>query len=323
VPGLAAVAVIAAFDARTTGDWKTTPWQLYSRQYAPIDGPGLGQPPHAPAPLSRPEHLRPMFEGFERGRRAYTWAGLPHAAAGRLEALVEMLPFRALALLALLAPLSMPSALFAAAWLGVLFLLQLTFHYSVPQYHIDELAPLLVLIASGLQQAIAGVRRPRLALAALIGLQLVFYPALYRSAAAPAVVLLIAALAAAWLSIRAPGQAPFATAAVAGAMAVAAIVLLPSSALRAHELWQRGQETRQRFASLLEELKSRRALLFVHGTPDQMLELPLDATGEPVVAVDLGDRDAALIALHPDREPLRLDASAWKLSSLRPAQVLH
>ena len=110
---------------------------------------------------------------------------------------------------------------------------------------------------------------------------------------------------------------------VASVLTAAACASLPSSALRSREVWQPGHELRQRFAALLGELKTRHALLFVRGTPDQMLALPLEAAGEPMVAVDLGERDAALIALHPDRETLRLDASEWKISSLRPAQVLH
>src|SRR5207244_7378985 len=114
----------------------------------PADGPGIG-PVHAPPPLlDRPANLRPLFEEYETHRARYTVSRLPLEIAQRWDDLVDYLPWRPLAALLVLAPAvaSAPEALFALVWLIGLFALQLSFHGSLHQYHVDEYAPLVILL---------------------------------------------------------------------------------------------------------------------------------------------------------------------------------
>jgi hypothetical protein len=130
-----------------TGDALLTPWSLYARQYAPVDGPGVG-PVRAAAPeRALPVHLQPMADGFFRSRSAYTWAALPGVARHRLEQLlfdyppsVVALPFLAVGLIALPWALA-PPLCFAV----LLFLLQLGFH-AANSFYLLEAWPALALI---------------------------------------------------------------------------------------------------------------------------------------------------------------------------------
>ncbi len=328
---LACVALSAAFDAATTGSWSLPPWTLYAAQYTPFDGPGVG--PVHPLPPARPlpAHLRPLFEEYQRSRLAYGWSKLFAQVPARLAELIQLLPLRAVAVLALLAPAVAlaPQATFAWTWLLVLFALQLSFHASLPQYFLDEYAPLVVLVAAGLHAALAGRQRAARVLGALVAVQLAFFSTLYEGGvfAAACLIALGLALAATALRRELPqGWPDAALRGLAAALAAAACVQMPFSAARSRVVWERGNEVRLRFAARMEELRNRRALVFVRGTPAELVQLAIiDAEPDPrpLLAVDLGARDAELIALHPDREPLLFEVGSGSLTRLGRAPPIR
>jgi hypothetical protein len=239
---------------------------------------------------------------------------------------MDYLPLRALILLALLSPalLAAPPVAFALVWFAVLFLLNLTFHASAPHYHIDEYAPLVVLVCAGLLAAVRGIRRAHVVLPGLAVLALAFYYSLFGNGAAAGVLLLVAAYGFGalatrrrWRAIRDWSRPALGT--FAALLAAAACVRMPLSARHSQMTWQRDHELREKFASLVDDLRARPVLLFVHGTEEQLLQLPLVNPGlgagnpQPLIAIDLGKRDAELMARFREREALRLDVGTWSL----------
>ncbi|HEV2063724.1 MAG TPA: glycosyltransferase family 39 protein, partial [Thermoanaerobaculia bacterium] len=74
--GAAVLALIPVWSARTTGDWRLTPLQLYTRQYMPYDLPGFS-PPIAKPQRALPPVLREANEQLERLQAAHRWQTLP------------------------------------------------------------------------------------------------------------------------------------------------------------------------------------------------------------------------------------------------------
>jgi hypothetical protein len=64
--GVAVLAIIPLWSARTTGDWRVTPLQRYTRDYMPYDLPGFGLITTPPARKLNPEfvHLNEVFSAF-------------------------------------------------------------------------------------------------------------------------------------------------------------------------------------------------------------------------------------------------------------------
>jgi hypothetical protein len=325
-PFAVALALIFAFNARTTGSWRISGWELYARQYAPADRPGFWAVPERNALLPVPGHLRSLLHGYERDRVAYTPSSLPAAAFARLEWIFDYLPMHALILLALLslACSGAPPVGFALAWLVALFMLGLTFHSGLPQYQIDEYAPLVVLVGAGLLAALRGLRRAHLVLPGLVALAIGFYASLFGDGYAAAAVLLVVAYGLGALVIRRRWRTlrEWSRPALGGLAALLAAVTctrMPGSARHSRMTWQRDHELREKFASLADGLRARPMLLFVHGTDEQLLQLPLVNPGlgagnpQPLIAIDRGDRNAELVARFPEREALRLDVGTWSL----------
>lgn len=328
-PLAVAAALLCVFNAATTGSWRKSAWQLYAEQYTPADGPGFGPvPPPAVAPR-RPAHLRRLLDEYERNRVGYLLSDLPHHALVRADAIVNYFPLRALVVLSLLGlvAVAQPPVAFALAWLLALFGLQLTFHASWPQYHADEYAPLVVLAVAGLHAAVRGLEKPIL-LALLIGAQLLAYSFFWNVAALPALALIALLLSlVAVAALRRPRLPAIAAAMLrygSLVLVVAACLQMPQRVAELGGARSRYESLRARFAALREVLRPRHALLFVRGAPEKLLELPLVNPGlgvrdpEPIVAVDLGPRDAELLAQYPDRQPLLLDVDAWTVQALGP-----
>jgi hypothetical protein len=270
-----------------------------------------------------------MLEGYERDRAQYTASALPRAAVVRFDWLLDYLPLRALVLLALLSPalVAAPTVAFALVWFAVLFGLNLTFHASVPHYHIDEYAPLIVLVCAGFLAAVRGLRRAHFILPSLAALGLAFYYSLFGTGIAAAFLLLLIAYAFAAWAVRRKWHmlrewSPVGLAAVAALLAAAACVRMPASARHSRMPWEHHQALRERFAALVGELRKRPTILLVHGTEEQLLQLPLvnprlgAGDPQPLIAVDLGGRNAELMARFPGREALRLDVGTWSLEPL-------
>jgi len=328
-PLIAAAALLCAFNAATTGSWRKSAWQLYAEQYSPADGPGFGPVPLQAVAPRRPAHLRWLLDDYERDRVGYLLPDLPHHALVRADALVNYFPLRALVVLSLLGLVAaaQPPVAFALAWLLALFGLQLTFHASPPQYHAEEYAPLVVLAVAGLHAAVRGLDKPIL-LALLISAQLLAYSFVWNVSALPALALIALLFSLGTVAALQRPRLPAVAAAVSRygslLLAVAACLQMPQRVAEVGGARSPHDGLRARFAALREELRPRHALLFVRGTPQKMLELPLVNLGlgvrdpEPIVAVDLGPRDAELAAQYPDRQPLLLDADAWTVQALGP-----
>ena len=84
VAGAAVLAVLPAWNAASTGDWRTLPYTYYSRVYFPYEKLGFGTDPTPPL-----RELPPDMLAFDRGYRllhqAYTPERLPRALRERLE----------------------------------------------------------------------------------------------------------------------------------------------------------------------------------------------------------------------------------------------
>jgi hypothetical protein len=90
--GLAALLVasilllIPIWSWKTTGNWRTTPYALYSRLYFPYERPGFGLDPAAPLRRFPPE-MTSLDNYFRRVHREHTLSRLPAIAVDRLRAI--------------------------------------------------------------------------------------------------------------------------------------------------------------------------------------------------------------------------------------------
>lgn len=150
-PLIASGLLLFAYDKATTGSWTTTPWSLYARQYMPWDGPGVG-PIRAPPPeRAIPAQLKPMEAAFHASREHYTWPVVPPMAAARLKALLDYLPGPG-ALVLLIVGVWAPGMAVPLAYLALLFLLQMTFHFENTWYLQELWPPLAIAIAAGAER---------------------------------------------------------------------------------------------------------------------------------------------------------------------------
>ncbi len=83
VAGIACLAIIPIWSARTTGDWRVTPLAAYTREYIPWDHPGLGYDSTPPL-RTLPADLHSMAGEFIRLHRAYTASAVAPALRARL-----------------------------------------------------------------------------------------------------------------------------------------------------------------------------------------------------------------------------------------------
>jgi hypothetical protein len=83
IAGAAVVGIIPVFNARTTGDWRVTPFEQYRRDYIPFDRLGFGLDSTPPRWRLPPDIDREM-EQYRNGHRAYTVRALPSALQDRL-----------------------------------------------------------------------------------------------------------------------------------------------------------------------------------------------------------------------------------------------
>ena len=153
--GTGLVAVIPLWSARTTGDWRTTPYALYARLYFPFT---LQDRPERPLPPDMERFEEPLKDLV----RSHTLAALPGELAQRIGQIgsdlwhgwrAVFLPFAVLGLFAL--PMAARWALATAA---LLVLAHLTFaHYPGWSLYYLELQPVLALL-TGLGLGVAAPR---------------------------------------------------------------------------------------------------------------------------------------------------------------------
>jgi hypothetical protein len=292
VPGAAAVAVFALIPLwswRTTGDWRTTPLALYTRQYLPWDVPGLGFRADAPT-RAVPAEIACFTNMFGNPRRGYTVRGLPHAFLTRAEtvAIDSFTDWRASAApFAVLALFAMPVELaFAVGTCVVLLLSYLAYAHDqgYTLYYMETQTTVAVLAAFGLTVVPDAIAR--------------WYARIRK-----------------WDSAGLAGRPVVAWCAVVlCVLAVMPTVTTLRGLRRGREI---GDLPHQMFRDTVASLSDQRSIVFVHFRPGEgcgqnLIEnTPPLRTARAWVVYDRGAEDAQLIKMAPDRVPYRFDTHTW------------
>jgi hypothetical protein len=166
VAGVLVLGIIPLWSAKTTGDWRTTPLERYTRDYMPYDLPGFGMITTPPARALNPEfvHLNEVFGSLHPG---HTPAALPRIAVERARYLADAVwgwsrgLFAVFALIGLVAVRG-PAA-FAVASSALLFVTYLSFGTTPTWtlYYYESIPAWAYLTAVGLAwlASLVGVRR--------------------------------------------------------------------------------------------------------------------------------------------------------------------
>lgn len=192
--GVAVLAIIPLWSARTTGSWRVSPLTLYIRQYTPWDVPGFGFNQRPPERELTPD-LEKLRKVLGIVHAEHTVTALPSIAAMRMRAIRSgiwggprelLIPFAVLGLATV--GMEMGVALAAAVML-ILGYLSFAMYASWTLYYYESFPIFAFLTASGLGLALAalarrddtalhtiGWRAPRLANLAATG-ALLFLPA--------------------------------------------------------------------------------------------------------------------------------------------------
>jgi hypothetical protein len=279
--------LLPLWNARTTGDWRLTPYALYGRQYFNFGMPGsFGLDTTA---TTAPERsLPPDMQRFDAEQRemvqSHTVAALPRDFVERLRQIgddmwhgwrVVFLPFAVLGLFALSA-----AGVYAVAGAAALILAHLAFaHPPFWSLYYYELQPVLA-----------------------------FLTALGVGAAAPRV--------ATWLgSARLSWAAAVFVCIAASLLAVRDLVSLDRALARRRE-YARG------FLTLLHRIPEPKAIVFVRYAPDHYIHRSLIVNqpdwerAHAWIVYDRGPDNARLVALVPDRVPYVFDEATGTLTRL-------
>ncbi|HEY7369437.1 MAG TPA: glycosyltransferase family 39 protein, partial [Thermoanaerobaculia bacterium] len=161
---LPSLILLPLWNARTTGDARTSPVELYTRQYLPFDVPGLGLRADAPT-RALPEDLRRLSSTFASVHRLHVWERLPGILRDRVTewlragcgaGIVLLLPIAVAGLFVL--PREGWLAVSAGALLLVGYLAYAHLaHWSV--YYFEALVPLTLAAGVGLAAVLAGLPR--------------------------------------------------------------------------------------------------------------------------------------------------------------------
>jgi hypothetical protein len=176
--GTAVLCVIPFWSARTTGDWRLTPEQLYAHDYLPYDKPGFTVDRTPPARPLTPENNY-TYVGFFDEHVKHTPARLPAIALDQLSVVAHdewggprliLVPFVLLGVTAMSAEVA-----FALTCVVALFVAYLGYahwsHWTL--YYFDGLPVLSVIAALGVWKALGYLRSHRrapLAAACLLAL---------------------------------------------------------------------------------------------------------------------------------------------------------
>lgn len=85
--GIAVLAILPLWNARTTGDWRVSPLELYRRDYLPFDKMGFSADSTPPRRALSPQ-MRSVYDAFFAERQRERPAELPRVAADRVVKLV-------------------------------------------------------------------------------------------------------------------------------------------------------------------------------------------------------------------------------------------
>ena len=282
--GIAVLAIIPLWSAKTTGDWRLTPLMLYTRSYMPYDLPGFGLITTPPTRVLNAEFLKlnDVFIAFHLNHYPSTLLGTFLSRVHFLAAGVWGLSRNVYMVFALLGLLTLTRVTaFAVASSVLLLLVYLSF--GTPStwtlYYYESVAAYAYLTAAGMAWTAARVGRRR-----------------RTSHAEPG----------RW---RSPEWAP---ALVAGAL----MLWLPGLAALRTFRWQheRGREHLTRFERVMRAIPDERAVLFVrygpaHSPHHTFVRNSADPAAQRLwVVYDRGAKEnARLLALAPDRVPYLFD----------------
>lgn len=296
--GGAVLGIIPLWSARTTGDWRTTPLLLYTKQYMPYDVPGFGLITTPPALEISPQ-LGYLNQAYARWHVRHLPSTLPAIFVQRLKPLSESvwgLSRGVLVVFALIGVVVLDGVTgFALASAAGLFLLYLAF--ATPPgwtlYYYEAVPALAFLTAAGLARAVAMFGRPR------------------RTAPSASY---------AWTSPR------WALPLAVGAVMVSVPVVPALKLVRAEHV--RSQRVLNEFDAVPRAIPDERALLFVHYKPTHdpnvsFVRNSLSPSGERVWVVrDRGPQEnARLMATAPERVAYIFDEQQNGLFRYDPGRV--
>ncbi|MGH7623431.1 MAG: ArnT family glycosyltransferase, partial [Gemmatimonadaceae bacterium] len=164
--GVAVLAVIPLWSARTTGDWRVTPLMLYTNQYMPFDVPGFGLRDRAPLRAAPPEIACFALE-FGREHSQHLPEAIPRDVRDRVQHVAaEFFSDRrhGFAIFAVIGVLAAPVELGFALATCVLLVLAYTAYPHSPEWTVYyfETQPLLALLAAaGIFVAVSAIGRRR------------------------------------------------------------------------------------------------------------------------------------------------------------------
>ena len=164
--GVAVLALIPLWSARTTGDWRVTPLALYTREFMPFDLPGFGLHGPPPSHLLTPEMAR-LDDALRVAHAHHFPSTLPAALVSRARYLWESIWGVSSGVLSVFAVLGLLTlrgetafAVGSGVWLLLLYLL-----FATPAkwtlYYYESVPAFAYLTAAGLAWAASLVGRPR------------------------------------------------------------------------------------------------------------------------------------------------------------------
>lgn len=275
--GAAVLGIIPLWSARTTGNVRSLPLLVYTRDYIPFNKPGFVADTSPPR-RALPPVMQSIYADFLGYHKRHTLSNLPTIAMERLASIsrdlwggtqVALVPFFVLGLFA-----SGRALRFAAVSALLLFGTYLTYAYDAPWtiYYLELTTVVAAITATGLWRAIT-FATSRSADAAIAGRR--------------------AALAALLVGIA------------AAALAVPRVNLWRAK----HALIN---QIRARFEEAIESLPASKSIVFVHYSTrwfhlSIVLNSPDLARERVWVVHDMGARNARLLALEPDRTPFLFD----------------
>ena len=294
VAGVAVLAIIPLWSEQTTGDWRVTPLQRYTRDYMPYDLPGFGLITTAPARTLNPEfvHLNEVFSALHP---AHVPSALPGILLTRARYLADAVWGRSRGLYAILAVIGMVTlrgpAAFALASSVLLLLVYLSFGTTPTWtlYYYESVPAYAFLTAAGLAWIAAAI--------GLRALPPIGDPSGWRSRR------WTAAVAAGALLLCIPGYAAV-------------------KRMRRQHIGHRVHLVQ--FERLRESIPGARAILVVRHSPlhnphETLVQNVANPAAERVLVVyDRGDAEnARLLALMPDRAPFLLDEASRAVYAYR------
>lgn len=162
--GIAILAIVPLWSARTTGDWRVTPIMLYTDQYMPFDVIGFGLRDRKPLRAVPPEIA--CFADMYGGSHRYHLAGtIPGSARARAKELVKDVfadRRRGLIVFAALGVLASPVELGIALGTCALLVLAYTTYAHEPGwtlYYLETQPTLVLLAAAGVWLVVSTVGR--------------------------------------------------------------------------------------------------------------------------------------------------------------------